>query len=59
MNYTYEKDAIKCPICGYLQTDELFFDDGCHEWECPRCCNTFDLTVYTSISYTIERRDAE
>ena len=58
---TYSTEGPKCPNpdCGFQFTvDEAHYYDEMNytEQDCPDCGETFDVEVYTSTSWTCERR---
>lgn len=55
-NETCNDDCIKCPECGYKETDDLYeYDEDVCEWECGDCGGKFQLSLYVSRSYTVSR----
>lgn len=57
---TYETEGPKCPCCGYQFTaDEgIYFDEQRYTEEtCDGCGETFDVSVYTSTSWTCTERE--
>lgn len=59
---TYSTEGPKCPNpdCGFQFTaDESHYyaETDYEEDTCPKCSETFDVEVFTSTSWTCERRD--
>lgn len=59
---TYSTEGPKCPnpACGrqYTADESHYYDEGDYTEEtCASCGETFDVSVYTSTSWTCERRE--
>ena len=62
MRETYESEGPKCPCCGRQYTaDESFYYDEMRYTEetCDDCGVTFDVSVYTSVTWTCTERDEQ
>lgn len=59
---TYEHEGPKCPCCGrqYTADDPVYFDEQRYTEEtCDECGETFDVSVYTSTTWTCTERVKE
>jgi len=56
---TYSKAAPECPYCGYVHKHDggYFYDEDLTEFACESCDRTFDVSVYTSTSWTCTPRE--
>mgnify|MGYP000318396162 CR=1 FL=1 len=48
-------DEIICPYCGYAEDDSYEYTDY-HEYTCPNCDETSDLSVMVEINYSTYKR---
>ena len=48
-SYTYN---LKCPYCGYENTDSWEMDDSSGEVECGRCGSEYEYEREVSVSYS-------
>jgi len=59
---THEGEGPKCPCCGrqYTADEPFYFDEtGYTEETCDDCGETFDVSVYTSTTWTCTERARE
>jgi ribosomal protein S27AE len=55
---TMNADAIECPHCGFLATDDLYDYDTDDEWTCGHCEGTATLYCETSRWFTATPKQA-
>jgi ribosomal protein L37AE/L43A len=61
LNETYSDKGPQCPYCGnqFTADDSFYYDESKYtEEECPSCEKTFDVSVYTSTTWTCTARAA-
>jgi hypothetical protein len=47
------EDQIICPHCGYDDSDDRYYGEGCYEGlTCGSCDGEYGLTVHVSIRYS-------
>jgi hypothetical protein len=51
---------VECPWCGELNRDLWEFKEASspHEMECQHCERPLSLTIESSVTYTLEKREA-
>ncbi len=57
---TYSTEGPECPYCGrqYTADEPGYFDEqGYTEETCDSCGETFDVSVYHSVSWTCSPRE--
>lgn len=57
---TYSHEGPQCPYCGrqYTADDAGYYDESNYTEEtCDRCGETFDVSVYHSVSWTCSVKD--
>ena len=50
---TYYEDDVTCPHCGHKHSDSWEMDGG--KYDCSHCENEFELSIYTTVSYSTSK----
>jgi len=48
-----------CPYCGYNDSDDRYDGEGCHEYDCGSCGETYSCYIYVSKSYTTQKKSVK
>lgn len=55
---TFEVHGPRCPYCDHMHRPDSpsFYDENAEEMECEHCCETFDIVISTSTTWTCTAR---
>ena len=51
---TYSHEGIECPACGYVNRDDLPYDEETTDWQCEHCDAQLEVHPSTTYSWTTE-----
>jgi transposase-like protein len=59
MRETFSTVAPVCPYCEHQHEhdDGFFYDENLHSYQCESCGYTFDMSIYTSTSWSCTARE--